>query len=174
MWARLDFAQGLGKHRRRGLLAGLAWALINLSMAAPAEALPERIRSYAVVHSDASLTVRGHRIRLFGIFLPPSERVCETRLRPARCGSRAATALRTKVSGFVDCRPQFAYDDGSIAAICVTSRVSRLPGLDLGAWLIESGLALAGPDAPFSYRAIERIAESRGVGVWGRFVDRVR
>lgn len=155
-------------------MVGLALLLCAMISSAPSFALPAQIKSYAVVRDDASLTVRGQRIWLFGIYLPRSERVCNSRIRPVQCGSRAAAALRTKVTGFVDCRPQYAYEDGSLAAVCRTFGRAGRPGEDLGAYLIEEGLALAGPDAPFSYRALERIAERRGRGLWGRFVDDIR
>lgn len=174
MWSRLELAQDRPAGLRQVVPIGLIFLLVTLAGPAAVGAFPERIQSYAVIHGDGSLTVQGRRIHLFGIFLPPSERVCESRIRPVRCGSRAATALRIKVTGFVDCRPQFAYNDGSLAAVCRTGARFGKPGVDLGAWLIEEGLALAGPDAPFSYRALERIAESRGRGVWGRFVDEIR
>ncbi|MDX1541565.1 MAG: hypothetical protein R3349_09200 [Geminicoccaceae bacterium] len=170
MWFGVDLAQD----RMAGPLAGLAFLLVAFGGALPVAALPDQIKSYAVVHRDGSLTVQGRRIRLFGIFLPSTDRVCDSRLRPVRCGSRVAAALRIKITGFVDCRPQFAYNDGSVAAVCFTGRRFGEPGDDLGAFLIEEGLALAGPDAPFEYRALERIAESQGRGVWGGFVDRIR
>jgi endonuclease YncB( thermonuclease family) len=171
MWSHPDLAQ----ERRRGL-AGLCLALLigTSDWAPPAAALPKQIKSYAVVQDDASLLVRGRRIHLFGLYFPPLNRVCDAQIRPARCGTRAAEALRRKITGFVDCRPQFAYDNGSIAAVCLSGGNLIDPGVDLGAYLIEQGLALAGPDAPFSYRAIERIAERRGLGVWGQFVDDIR
>jgi len=149
----------------------VAWCALGT---AAAQDLPDQIKSYAVVHGDGSLTVQGRTIRLYGIWLPPSNRRCDTRIRPVRCGSRAAVALRQKVTGFVDCRPQFAYNDGSIAAICLTGRGLGRDGVDLGAWLIEEGLALALPDAPFGYQALERIARANQRGVWGRFVDEIR
>lgn len=155
--------------------SGLALALLHAAgVVSVASALPEAIRSYAVVRDDGTLTVQGRQIRLFGLWMPPSDRRCDERIRPVRCGTRAAVALRQRITGFVDCRPQFAYNDGSIAAICRTDRVLSQPGVDLGAWLIEEGLALAGPDAPFGYRALERIARAQERGIWGRFVDDIR
>jgi endonuclease YncB( thermonuclease family) len=63
------------------------------------------------------------------------------------------------------------YDDGSISAICWTKRSNFSEGTDLGAYLIREGLALAGPDAPFEYQALERIAQTNGLGVWGFQAD---
>jgi len=130
------------------------------------------IRSYALVQDDATLRVRGKTIRLFGLYIPPTERGCATVLRPPACGSRTVRALELKIRGFVECLPQRAYSDASIGAICYIREGSILdPPVDLGAWLIEQGLAVAGPDAPFEYGILEEIARTNGRGVWGFQVD---
>ena len=125
------------------------------------------LSSYALIRDDATLEVAGRHLRLYGIHIPESERVCEHRIRPTRCGSRAARALRFKIRGFVSCRLGGKYDDGSFAAYCVSD------GQDLGAYLVERGWAVALPDAPFAYHVSERIARHRGFGVWGFNVDRI-
>ena len=130
------------------------------------------IRSYALVQDDATLRVRGKTIRLFGLYIPPTERGCATVFRPPACGSRTVRALELKIRGFVECLPQQAYPDASIGAICYIREGSILnPPVDLGAWLIEQGLAVAGPDAPFEYGILEEIARTNGRGVWGFQVD---
>ncbi len=125
----------------------------------------EELTSYALVRDDATLKVASRHIRLYGIYIPETGRVCEFRTRPVRCGSRAAGALRFKIRGFVTCRLGGKYDDRSIAAYC------RAGEQDLGAYLIERGWAVALPDAPFAYHVRERIARHRGFGVWGFNVD---
>ena len=90
------------------------------------------------------------------------------------CGSRAASALEVLIRGFVRCLPQARYSDRSISAFCFTNASSMSqPPIDLGARLIEEGLALAGPAAPFEYQALERIARANRRGVWGFQVDQV-
>jgi endonuclease YncB( thermonuclease family) len=147
------------------LVAGLAMALLpgRASFAAG------EIVSYALVQQDASLKVAGKRIRLYGIYIPPTNRVCQRHFRPALCGSRAVVALDSKIKGFVSCRPVLRYRDRSIDAICRT----RLQGEDLGGWLLSQGWALALPGAPFAYHALERIARARQRGVWGFQVDSI-
>lgn len=156
---------------RRLCVIGLALAsLLALSVPAVAD-----IVSYAIVQPDASLKVQGKTIRLFGIHIPRTERGCLTIIRPIRCGSRAVQALELKVEGFVRCQPQVRYD-GSLGAFCsVRGEGSILaPPVDLGAWLIEQGWAVALPDAPFEYHTLERIARTRGHGIWGFQVDSIR
>jgi|SRR5512144_444138 endonuclease YncB( thermonuclease family) len=57
--------------------------------------------SYAVLQDDASLVIQNRVVRLFGIYIPDPGQFCDTRLRPAFCGKRAATALNFKIRGFV-------------------------------------------------------------------------
>lgn len=147
------------------LVAGLAAALLPARAATAAG----EIVSYALVQQDASLNVAGKRIYLYGIYIPPTGQVCQRNFRPPLCGSRAAVALDSKIQGFVSCRPVLRNRDRSIDAFCRT----RLPGEDLGGWLISQGWALALPNAPFSYHALERIAQSRKRGVWGFPADSV-
>ena len=130
---------------------------------------PADLVSYASVREDGSLLVRGRTVRLYGVYIPPTERTCQTFLSPVRCAPRAVLQLDFKIgSRFVHCDRQARSSDGSVSAIC------RVNGEDLGAWLLSQGWALATPDAPFEYHALERIARSRQVGVWGFAVDAVQ
>jgi endonuclease YncB( thermonuclease family) len=154
----------------------LALLLLTLVTGPGGEALAgdRVIRSYAIVRDDATLLVQGKTIRLFGLYIPPTDRGCATVLRPPACGSRTVRALKLKIQGFVECLPQQVYADGSIGAICYSREGSILdPPVDLGAWLIEQGLAVAAPDAPFEYGVLENIARTNGRGVWGFPVDNV-
>lgn len=128
-------------------------------------------RSYAVVREDASLLIQNKVVRLFGIYIPRQGQFCSFNVNPPFCGTRAAAALDFKIQGFVTCREMGVYDDGSISAICWTKRSGFSEGEDLSAYLISNGLALAGPDAPFEYRALERIAQNTNQGVWGFQAD---
>ena len=132
------------------------------------------IESYAIVQDDASLLIRGKTVRLFGVHVPTDSVQCRTVIRPARCASRAALALDFKIQRFVRCREVQANRDGSIDAMCSVGHSRFSDGEDLGAYLIGKGLALALPNAPFSYHAQEKIARANGHGVWGFQVDSIR
>lgn len=133
------------------------------------------ITSYAIVKSDGTLQVQGRTIRLYGIYLPPSGQTCRTRVTPVRCGSRAALALDDKIRGFVRCETVAQYRDRSLSAVCFSRGPSMLePDVDLGAWLIEQGLAVATPDAPFEYHVLQDFAEARRAGLWGFQADDIR
>ena len=135
------------------LLAALGWPL-----AASAAA---KLVSYAQVRPDATLLVGSRVVRLYGIYVPPSEYTCRSFLRPVKCGSNAVLALDFKIRGFVHCEPVAKHRDRSITALC------RNRGVDLGAYLIERGWAVALPNGPFEYQVLEKIARERNMGVWG-------
>ncbi len=134
------------------------------------------IVSYAIIQDDGSLRVRGRTIRLYGIHIPQAGRVCRTTIRPVRCGSEAVVALHFRIQGFVRCKPVTRSRDRSISAVCyVDGRGSVLePDEDLGAYLLRQGLAVARPEAPFEYVALERIARAQRRGIWSDGLRRVR
>jgi hypothetical protein len=68
-------------------LVALALALL---LAVAAEAPGMRLGSYPIVNGDGSLNVRGYRLRLYGIAIPPSPRTCRTIERPPVCDPQAA------------------------------------------------------------------------------------
>jgi endonuclease YncB( thermonuclease family) len=122
------------------------------------------IESYAIVRDDGSLRIQGRNLRLFGIFIPDTGRVCGKTL-PA-CGSRAALALDALLEGrgFVRCRLM-----GAGTAICYVPFIGQPGGRDLATHLLVKGLAVASPEAPRQYRAVERWARLCGIGIRGRF-----
>ena len=157
-----------------GLAALSFGVVIAATVSFSAVAGASDIVSYAIVQDDGSLRVQGKTIRLFAVYVPPSARGCRTDFRPPLCGNRSARALKTKIRGFVRCAPQGKLPDGSISAVCYVDGNSIVdPPVDLGAWLIEQGLAVAGPGAPFEYQTLERIAQVNRRGVWGFQVDQI-
>ena len=147
-----------------------------LALAATIGRAEADIVSYAIIQDDGSLRVRGRTIRLYGIHIPQTGRVCRTSIRPVRCGSEAVLALHFRIQGFVRCKPVTRYRDRSISAVCyVDGRGSVLePDEDLGAYLLRQGLAVARPEAPFEYVALERIARAQRRGIWSDRLWRVR
>jgi hypothetical protein len=129
------------------------------------------LHSYAIVQDDGSLLIKRKRVHLYGIYLADGTRQCRPNIRPVRCASRSVLALDFKVQGFVHCYPQTENEDGSLNAICYVDRSKFSEGVDLAAYLIERGWALALPHAPFEYHALERIARHNNRGVWGFQVD---
>lgn len=131
----------------------------------------DSIEGHAIVNNDGSLWIKNHEIVLFGVYLPPSRRQCRDWIQPLRCDSRSVLALDSLVRGFITCFPEGEDGEGRIHAVCYVGRTGFNPGTDLGAHLIQEGWALALPNAPFEYHALERIAQTRGLGLWGFLVD---
>jgi endonuclease YncB( thermonuclease family) len=127
------------------------------------------ITGYALVQNDGSLKVDRRIIRLYGIYIPPTETTCRSFLQPRHCAPRAILALDFKIQGFVHCEEKEVNEDGSINAVCYADYTSVSKGEDLAAYLLEQGWAVALPDAPFEYHVLERIARNKGFGIWGFF-----
>jgi len=126
----------------------------------------------AIVGRDGALLIHGRWIHLAGIYVPPTNFICRGFERPSVCNSRASLALDFHIGSHqVHCQSLGAYDDGSLAAACYLQDSLARPGDDLAAWLVAQGWALALPDAPFAYMALERIARAQHLGVWGFTVD---
>jgi hypothetical protein len=153
-----------------------AFALVlGLLVAGAALAQPRIIEGPAHVQKDGSIDIHGDRIRLFGVWLPEIQRSCSIMLDPTFCAAAPVVVLYEKVRGFLLCQQVRQLGDGTIEAYCgLRARRMLDPREDLGAMLIEEGWALARPDAPPEYRALERLAESRGLGIWGETFFSVR
>jgi len=148
--------------------------LVLIALSAPMVAgAPRELEGLAIVRSDGSLLIKERVVWLYGIYIPPTERQCREWIRPVRCDSRAVLALDFRVKGFIRCFVVEEYADGSLGATCYADRTSFDPGEDLAAYLIERGWALALPNAPFAYHALEKIAMQRQLGVWGYPVDSI-
>ncbi|HJV53163.1 MAG TPA: thermonuclease family protein [Noviherbaspirillum sp.] len=153
--------------RRRYLGILLAAACACSVPQAQAQAGAE-LSSFAFVQEDGSLKLAGYIVHLYGIHIPPTDQTCYTFIQPMPCGTRASLALEFQIAGdFVHCTERAANPDGSITASC------RANGQDLSEWMLQKGWAIALPDAPFQYTALERIARARGIGIWGIPVDTI-
>jgi len=130
--------------------------------------------SYASVDEDGSLRVGTRKVHLYGIYIPPTGQHCRTFFSPPVCGSRATLALEFKIQGFVHCREKSRNRDRSVNAICYVNRSNTSAGEDLGAYLIQQGWAMARPQAPFEYHALEKIARQQSAGIWGFTIDGVQ
>jgi endonuclease YncB( thermonuclease family) len=120
------------------------------------------VSSFAYVQSDGTLRMDNSVIRLYGIYIPPTDETCYDFVRPAMCGQRALLALRFKTEGeFVHCTERAVNPDHSITASCAVGNE------DLGTWMLQRGWAAALPDAPYEYTVMERMARTRGIGIWG-------
>ncbi len=112
-------------------------------------------------------------VALAGIDVPTFDRTCRQGLTPLRCGPRAVLILDSKVSGFVHCEVTGRRSERLLEGRCtVAARRLFDDRIDLAAELLQEGWAFARDDALSLYRALERMARSREIGIWGdRAVD---
>lgn len=151
--------------RRRGrglgsLIAALGFALLSFYLFKPTErsqgGRPE------VVDGD-SLRLSGLSIRLKGVDAPEMQQTCERAGHRYRCGAAAKEALIGKIGANpIECRLAGRDRYQRSLAYC------RVEGQDLGAWLVEEGLAVGYGD----YEREEARARQRGVGLWAGSFER--
>ena len=65
------------------------------------------------------MRISGERVRLYGVYVPPTGQSCYEFTRPMQCGSRASLALDFKIGAeFVRCKLQTRNSDGSVTGCC--------------------------------------------------------
>lgn len=144
-------------------------SLILLLLVQPG--LAAELYSYAAVRSDGTLVINNTVVHLYGIHIPDTGRTCSALSGKVVCGTRGVLALEAKVDRFVKCEVISTYEDGSVEGWCRINASTFRDGDDLGAYLLEQGWAVALPQAPIDYHTKEKIARSRGIGVWGTPAD---
>lgn len=157
-------------HRRADIRifggAVLLLALLGgLGMTAPLLAAAE-LRGAPNVISGDMIELAGHRLRLEGIDAPEPSQRCLFRNRFYDCGEIARSALLDLTAGTeVSCRPLGSGPAGAVLARCFAA------GYDLSEGMVYTGWALADPQAPGRYGALQQNAERAGRGLWrGRFI----
>ncbi len=148
-----------------GMARALATVLLLLFAALAPLAHAEIVGRASVVDGD-TIEVHGQRIRLFGIDAPESAQLCLADDRHWRCGQQAALALDERVAGRpVVCTEKDRDRYGRIVAVC------RAGDLDLNAWLVAEGWALAYRRYSTDYLDEEATASTARKGIWrGTFV----
>ncbi len=131
----------------------------------PAIALADMTGQASVIDGD-TLEIHGQRIRLHGIDAPESGQLCYIGGKRWRCGKDAANVLADLIDRRpVTCQERDRDRYGRIVAVC------RFAGVDLGAWLVTSGLALAYRRYSTAYVSHEDAARVAKAGMWrGEFV----
>lgn len=152
-------------------LSGFIFTVMSISAA---QTLSYEISSSAIVNEDGSLRIKGKTIQLYGIHIPRTDRACTNYKQPPLCSSRAALALDFKIHGFVRCSIVDKTENGILIGQCRVRSSKFNEGDDLSAYLLEKGWAVALPDSPIEYQTLEKISQSRQVGVWGIPVDNIR
>ena len=128
----------------------------------------------ALVQDDGSLRVGGETVYLYGVYIPQYQRTCTSVVNPTRCAASTVLVLDNLVDGFVRCEVVRQGRD-AVQGVCTQAgRKLFGPREDIAATMISRGWALAAEDAPPQYRALESLARSREIGLWGPNIVRVR
>ncbi|MYG26981.1 MAG: thermonuclease family protein [Boseongicola sp. SB0677_bin_26] len=119
-----------------------------------------------VIDGD-TIAIRGQRIRMHGIDAPESAQTClDASGQAYRCGQVASNALASMAGrGSVACRARDVDRYGRLIAVCFRD------GIDLNAWMVRDGYAMAYRRYSSDYVRHESAARARRAGIWqGRFV----
>ena len=144
----------------------LFFLLLPLSAPLTAGEVVEVAGRASVIDGD-TIEIRSIRIRLHGVDAPESGQSClDAQDRTWRCGQKSALALADQIGrAVVFCRVRDTDRYGRLIATCAAG------GLNLNAWMVAQGWAVAYRKYSNDYVDQERAAQSAGMGVWqGQFI----
>ncbi|KAB8333648.1 thermonuclease family protein [Scytonema tolypothrichoides VB-61278] len=124
------------------------------------------ITGQASVIDGDTIEVHGKRIRFHGIDAPENGQLCQLKGKNYRCGQKAALALDDLIARkTVRCveKDQDRYQ--RIVGECFAGQVN------LNAWMVENGWALAYRQYSTAYVPQEDTARARKVGIWAGTFD---
>ncbi|HEX9463883.1 MAG TPA: thermonuclease family protein [Alphaproteobacteria bacterium] len=149
------------------MIARLAACLVLALVATASAAHAAEITGPAHVIDASSIDIGGRPIRLYGIAAPAESQICERNGAAWRCGQDASWALAERLERhWVLCD---TMDDAAPEASTAICYLGGRQGLDVAAWLVDQGWALADPAAS-DYAAQEQAAQKTGRGLWaGKF-----
>ena len=156
-------SRGLRAIRAAGLSVGL---LAAAALSPPTAAGARDMHGAAVAVDGDTLRMGPDRIRLHGIDAPESAQTCaDASGREYACGRAAADALAELIGDrTVRCAVRDTDRYGRAVAVC------RLGDLDIGAWMVANGHALAYRRYGGDYVSREDTARAERRGMWrGRF-----
>ncbi len=163
-----------GYHCHRGSMAGQHFrskneALQNLrtprSQPVPKAQTAELTGIPKIVDGD-TIRIGNTRIRLHGIDAPEAKQTCTADSKIWRCGWEATNALANIVGKhWVTCSKRDMDKYGRVVAVC------RAGPINLNAWMVGNGWAVAYRRYSTDYVRDEDDAKKAGKGVWrGKFV----
>src|SRR4051812_47329010 len=142
----------LVSHCSRTAAVGLLAVLALLASPALAE-----INGEARVVDAGTVEIGSQLVRFYGVEAPPSAQVCERGGTTWRCGQDAEWALAERIERhWVLCDEQPADRAGIAQGVCY---IGGRSGINLNAWLVENGWAMAKPEEIPSYAALEQAAQ---------------
>ncbi|TQS72295.1 thermonuclease family protein [Rhodobacteraceae bacterium] len=132
----------------------------------PTALMAKEVRGPARVVDGDTLVIGDEILRLHGIDAPERAQDC-TRSdgRTWACGAAATEAMKARATGVVSCRGTTRDRYGRLVAVCSKNDV------DLGAALVEDGLAIAYRQYSTDYIGQEKAAMIAKRGIWSGPVE---
>ena len=138
-------------------MKGLGLVVLLALVAVPVAA--EVLAGRAYVVDGETLLVDDRMVALSGLFSPELDQQCFVGSLRWACGEAAKEALETQVEGkTIHCETP---GSGDAARYRCTHR-----NVDIGAWLLEQGWALANDQASDDYRGRQSKAITAELGIW--------
>ncbi len=135
--------------------------MLSLIALIAAVAGSQPIYGVAIAGDGDSLTIRGERIRLFGIDAPEFDQACSRNGAQWACGQEAATQLAKLVTGKeVRCVPTGEDAYGRTVARCTAGPI------DVNRAMVAAGMAVAFREYSTDYVSAEGSARSNRRGLW--------
>ncbi len=137
--------------------------LLAFALGFDRQARAEELVGVASVIDADTMEIHGERVRLHGIDAPESSQQCYRLSGEAwRCGRQASLALADHIGrAIVHCLGTDRDRYGRLVAVCFQGQV------DLNAWLVDEGWAVAYRSYSLDYVPNEEAARSNGMGIWG-------
>jgi endonuclease YncB( thermonuclease family) len=138
----------------------------NTSAKRSPSSLQESLTGIPTVTDGDTIRIGNTRIRLHGIDAPETNQICERNGKKWRCGREATKALRTVIGEkSVSCSKRDIDRYGRVVAVC------RAGSINLNAWMVENGWAVAYRRYSRDYIADEQGAKASRHGMWsGKFI----
>lgn len=150
---------------RQAVIAAVA-AMMAVASCPAFAAEPVTVAGMAKVIDGDTIDVAGQRVRIYGIDAPEAAQTCDRAGRTIPCGQEATDALARMVGrSQVTCTGNERDQYQRLIAVC------RAGGIDLGAWMVEQGQAVAFVKYSSDYVAAEQAARQRKVGLWAMTFD---
>jgi endonuclease YncB( thermonuclease family) len=122
----------------------------------------ETLSGEATVIDGDTIEIHGQRFRLHGIDAPESKQTCIAGGKKYRCGQQASLALSDKIKRrSVSCEERDRDRYKRIVAVCSAGNV------DLNAWMVSQGWAVAYRHYSKDYVKQEQAAAAKSIGMWG-------
>lgn len=136
------------------------WTAPAAASPSPSDATSGLIGPARVIDGD-TLEINGERIRLHGVDAFERDQTCGAGASTWYCGLAGTDALTRRLDGrTVSCEPLDTDRYGRTVARC------RTGGEDIGAWMVERGMALAYRQYSLDYVEAEDRARTARLGVW--------